>query len=342
MTNRFTRLLAEKGVLLADGATGTTLFAMGLQSGDPPEFWNVDHPERIETLHQLFVDAGSDIVLTNSFGGNSFRLALHKAEHRVGELNEAAARIARGVADRSGRDVIVGGSIGPTGELFEPMGKLTDATAIAAFRAQAESLARGGADVLWIETMSSEQEVACALEGAAATGLPVVCTVSFDTAGRTMMGVTPEGFARFCAEHQPHPDACGTNCGVGAPEVVASILGMARANPEAVLVAKANCGIPEFIDGAIRYNGTPELMGRYAALVRDAGARIIGGCCGTSPEHVKAMREALDSVPAGEPPALETIVRDIGAVTDGARALLSGVGAARSSRARSRRGATQD
>ena len=297
MSNLLEKMLSDKNVLLADGATGTTFFGMGLQSGDAPELWNADYPARVAAHYQAFVDAGSDLILTNSFGGTSYRLKLHRAEHRVSELNAAAASILRGVAAGSGRDVIVAGSIGPTGEILAPLGSLEHEDAVAAFTAQALALEQGGADVIWIETMSSREEVELAVRGAQATDLPIVFTMSFDTNGRTMMGV---GATEVMQLHQRlGVHACGTNCGIGAAEVVATILNMQAGNPaaadETVLVAKANCGIPEFIDGEIHYNGTPEIMARYAVMARDAGARIVGGCCGTSPEHVAAMRQALDS-----------------------------------------------
>jgi 5-methyltetrahydrofolate--homocysteine methyltransferase len=199
--------------------------------------------------------------------------------------------------------------MGPTGEIMAPLGPLGFDNARAAFAEQAQSLARGGADVLWAETMSSREEVEAAIAGAATTGLPIVCTLSFDTNGRTMMGFTPADLATLAREIVPHPLACGANCGVGASEVVACILNLATAaGPEVVLVAKANCGIPQFIDGAIRYDGTPELMANYARLALDAGARIIGGCCGTTPEHVRAMRQALDTHTRGPRPGIETVV----------------------------------
>lgn len=155
--NVLTELLAEKGVLLADGATGTNLFAMGLEAGEAPELWNETAPEKIEKLHQDFVDAGADIILTNSFGGTRHRLKLHKAEGRVHELNKLAAEIARSVADKAPRKVIIAGSVGPTGELLIPLGALSYEDAVAAFAEQIEGLKAGGADVAWIETMSSAE-----------------------------------------------------------------------------------------------------------------------------------------------------------------------------------------
>ncbi len=324
-TNRFSRLLANRPWLLADGATGSNLFDVGLVSGDAPELWNFEHPDRIANLHRSFVDAGADIILTNSFGGTRYRLKLHQSEHRVAEINRTAAMLARQVADASGREVAVGGSIGPTGEIMEPIGPLTFAQARDAFAEQATALAEGGADVLWIETMSSPEEVQAAVAGAAVTGLPIVCTLSFDTNGRTMMGVSPSDFAALEKSLHPRLAACGTNCGVGASEVVACIRNLAQAaGPDVVLVAKGNCGIPQYVDGAICYNGTPELMAVYARMALDAGARIIGGCCGTSPAHLRAMRDALDAHSRGAVPELEQIVGALGEVSSGARAQWGG------------------
>jgi 5-methyltetrahydrofolate--homocysteine methyltransferase len=319
MTDRLTTLLAERSWLLADGATGTNLFDRGLQSGDAPELWNSDYPERVGELQRAFVEAGADIILTNSFGGTRYRLKLHKAADRVAELNEKAVRIARAEADRAGRIVLVAGSIGPTGEILEPLGPLTLDAAREAFAEQAVALARGGADILWIETMSSIEETEAAIAGARETGLPIVATLSFDTNGRTMMGITPFDLAGLHRKH--HLAACGSNCGTGPSELVACIVNLAAASdPSAILVAKANCGIPQFIDGAIRFNGTPELMAQFACLSLDAGARIIGGCCGTTPETLRIMRRALESHVRGSKPDLPTIVARLGAISSGATA----------------------
>ena len=323
MSNPLADLLAVRPWLLADGAMGSNLFERGLQSGEAPELWNVSHPDRIGDLQRAFVDAGADIILTNTFGGTRFRLKLHNAEHRVAELNGRAVAIARAEADRAGRTVLVAGDIGPTGEILEPLGPTSIADAEEAFAEQAQALADAGVDLFWIETMSSVDETEAAIRGARRTGKPVVATLSFDTNGRTMMGVTPADLAGM--HRTQHLAACGSNCGVGASELVASIVNLARAaSPDAVLVAKANCGIPQFVDGAIRFNGTPQLMADYARLALDAGARIIGGCCGTSPEHLRAMREALEAHRKGEPPDLATIEARLGAITAGATAQLHG------------------
>ena len=305
-------LLQAKRILLADGATGTNYFQMGLTAGDPPEMWNVDHPDRVASLHRQFVEAGADIILTNTFGCNKHRLKLHKLEGRVHELNKRAAGIARAEADKAGRPVIVAGSVGPTGELFQPLGQLTHDDAVACFKEQVEGLKAGGADVAWIETMSAPEEMRATMEGAIAAGLPYTYTGSFDTAGRTMMGLTPEALGDVAKGMVPPPIAHGSNCGVGASDLLLSVLSMTEANPEAVIIAKGNCGIPRMKGTEVVYSGTPELMARYVRLAIDAGARIIGGCCGTSPEHLAAMRKALDAHTQGVRPDRARLEAEIG------------------------------
>ncbi|THF69294.1 MAG: betaine--homocysteine S-methyltransferase, partial [Sulfitobacter sp. SK025] len=192
MSNPLTDLLAEKGTLLADGATGTNLFNMGLMSGDAPEMWNTDQPQNIIKLYRGAVESGSDIFLTNSFGANASRLKLHNAEKRAHELSRVSAELAREVADKAGRKVIVAGSVGPTGEIMEPVGPLTHALAVEMFHETADGLKAGGADVGWLETISAPEEYRAAAEGFKLAGLDWVGTMSFDTAGRTMMGMTSE------------------------------------------------------------------------------------------------------------------------------------------------------
>ena len=332
----FTEALNSRPWLLADGATGTNYFQMGLVSGDAPEMWNFDHPERVRELHKQFINAGADIVLTNSFGGNRHRLKLHDAQDRVREVNMAAAKNARAEADAAGRPVYVGGSVGPTGEIFEPVGTFPYAEGVAAFEEQARALKEGGVDVIWIETMSSEEELRAAVEGAAKAGLPIVTTMSFDTNGRTMMGITPQAFGKLAGELAVKPVAIGANCGVGASELVATVMGIAAARPDAIVVAKGNCGIPQYHDGHIHYTGTPELMADYARIALDAGARIIGGCCGTSPEHLASMRKALEGYTKGAKPTIELVEQKLGAVSELAHGVdTAAAGAARRERRRS-------
>ena len=263
MSDRLSNLLAERPWLLADGATGTNFFTYGLAHGDAPDLWNLERPEAVVRHYRSFIDAGSDIILTNSFGGTRNRLKLHKAEDDCFEINRRAAELARQAAQESGRiNLVVAGSMGPTGDLFEPLGPLTFDQGVTAFAEQAQGLAAGGADVLWIETISSVDELRAAVQGAAESGLPTVTTLSFDTNGRTMMGVTPPQLAELTRGLEPRPLAYGANCGSGAAELMAAMVHMtAAAADDEVLVAKSNCGIPEFVDGEIQYNGTPEIMG---------------------------------------------------------------------------------
>ncbi len=315
MPDLLSRLLAERDWLLCDGAMGTSLFQRGLETGEAPDLWNITNADKVADVHQGFVDAGSDIFLTNSFGANALRLKLHGDQERVREINVAAAEVARKVADGAGRPVVVAGSMGPTGELMEPMGALTPDSAERVFAEQALALKEGGVDVLWIETMSSKEEYAAAAAGAAQAGLPVVATMSFDTNGRTMMGVTPEDAASFASALEPGLAAYGCNCGVGPATLIDTVLGMKKtAAAGDVITAKGNCGIPEYRDGQIAYTGSPEIMREYARMARDAGARIIGGCCGTTDIHVKAMADALRDYVPGTAPDRERIEAALGPV----------------------------
>ncbi len=312
MTNALTQLLETNDVIVADGATGTNLFNMGLQSGDAPELWNVDAPDKIRALYQGWVDAGSDLFLTNTFGGTAARLKLHDAHTRVGELNRIGAELGRDVADKAGRTVVVAGSVGPTGEIMEPVGSLSHADAVEMFHEQAEALKEGGADVLWVETISAPEEFRAATEAFAMADMPWCGTMSFDTAGRTMMGVTSADLALLVETLANPPIAFGANCGTGSSDIMRTVLGFVAQGTERHLISKGNAGIPKYVDGSIHYDGTPELMAQYAVMARDAGATIIGGCCGTMPVHVAKMREALDSTPRGARPTLEQITDALG------------------------------
>ncbi|EPX78137.1 betaine--homocysteine S-methyltransferase [Salipiger mucosus] len=312
MTNALSELLETRDWLMADGATGTNLFNMGLSSGDAPEFWNIDHPDRIRTLYRNAVEAGSDIFLTNSFGANASRLKLHDAQDRALELSRIAAELGREVADAAGRKVVVAGSVGPTGDIMQPVGELSHAAAVEMFEETATGLKQGGADVLWVETISAPEEFKAAAEAFANVGMPWCGTMSFDTAGRTMMGVTSEAFVQLVDGLPNPPLAFGANCGVGASDLLRTVLGFAATGTARPIIAKGNAGIPRYEDGHIHYNGTPDLMADYVCMARDSGATIIGGCCGTMPEHLRAMREALETRPRGERPTLEVIAERLG------------------------------
>jgi 5-methyltetrahydrofolate--homocysteine methyltransferase len=282
--------------------------------------WNEEHPDRITALYQGAVDAGSDLFLTNSFGGNRSRLALHGAQERAGELSKIAAEIGRNVADKSDRDIIVAGSIGPTGEIMGAAGNLSHEAAVEIFEEQAIGLMAGGADVLWVETISAPEEMLAAAEAIGNINAPWCGTMSFDTAGRSMMGVTSTDMVTLMQGIKHAPLAFGANCGVGASDLLRTVLGFAEGGAELPIIAKGNAGIPKYHDGHIHYDGTPELMGEYAVMARDSGASIIGGCCGTMPAHLRAMRAALENTPNGPKPSLSEIEKAMGAfssATDG-------------------------
>ena len=296
MSNSFDELMQSQAFIFLDGAMGTLLFEMGLEQGAAPELWNVTHPQRIQEVHNRYIEAGAQIILTNSFGGTHYRLKLHDLQDRVYELNKAAAENARVAADNAPHKVAVAGSMGPTGELLQPMGTMTFEQAKDAFKEQARGLIDGGADALWIETMSHLDEVKAAIEGAQeASGdrpLPVVATMSFDTNGRTMMGVT--GTEAIEALRDYDLAAVGANCGQNLPDTMAAVEAMHDVDASMPLVAKANAGIPHWgDDGQLVYDGTPQVMAGYAYHVQQKGAKFIGACCGSSPDTIRAMRAAL-------------------------------------------------
>ena len=292
--NCLQNLLDRQGTLLLDGATGTMLMERGLVSGDPPEQWNIIYPDSIRWLYRQYLDAGSDIILTNSFGGTGFRLKLHKLQDRVVAFNQAAARLAREEADATPRPVLVAGSIGPSGELLDPLGDMTFEQAVAGFAEQAAALAEGGADLIWIETMSDMNEVRAAFEGARSVcNLPITATFSFDTHGRTMMGVRSKEVAKTLKEWGAA--AVGANCGNNLPDTERVVSEMHALDPNLILISKANAGIPQWLNGKQEYNGTPEIMAQHALRMRSYGAKLIGGCCGSTPDHIRAMKEALNA-----------------------------------------------
>jgi methionine synthase I (cobalamin-dependent) len=287
-------LLASSGPIVADGAMGTVLMANGLEFGDPPELWNLEHPEIIRRVQRGYIDAGAQVLLTNTFGGNRLRLELHGREDRVDQLNRTAAVLARVEATAADHPVIVAGDLGPTGQIMQSIGgTLTPEIAREVFAEQARALAAGGADAMWVETMSDVDEAVAAIRGAhdAAPDLPVIATMSFDTRGHTMMGVSPERAAAALLE--AGAVAVGGNCGNGPEELVPVIERMRAAFSDAVLVAKGNVGMPQLVGMAVQYETTPATMADFARRFRDAGANVIGACCGSTPPHLGAMAEAL-------------------------------------------------
>ncbi|HXI46597.1 MAG TPA: homocysteine S-methyltransferase family protein [Candidatus Acidoferrales bacterium] len=288
------RAFLESGEpMLADGAMGTMLFAEGLQFGDPPEVWNLSHPDVVRRIHRAYLDAGSRIVMTNTFGGNRKRLALHGLDKRVTELNRTAAILLRAEVDAAGGRALVAGDIGPSGEIMAPVGTLDVDEAIDVFAEQAAALVAGGVDLIWIETMSDLAEIRAAFDGVrrAAPDIPIVTTMTFDTRGHTMMGVSPEQAAR--ALWSWGADAIGGNCGNGPEELLPVIGQMRAAVPEAVLVAKSNAGMPQLVGMQAVYRSDPEVYADIVMAMRDAGAAVVGGCCGTSPAHLAAIARRL-------------------------------------------------
>jgi 5-methyltetrahydrofolate--homocysteine methyltransferase len=288
--SRFKTFLAERDVMVADGATGTMLQKAGLPPGAAPERWNLENPDAVRALHRSYIEAGADLILTNTFGGSAVRLKREGLDDRAVEINRAAATIAR---EAAGTAVLVVGDIGPTGAMLAPLGTLTFEDAVAAFAEQAGALAEGGADAILIETMSDLEEARAAVEGARqATDLPIITTMSFDTKGRTMMGVKPEQAAKRL--QALGVDVMGANCGRTLTETLEAILKMRETLPDAVLMAKPNAGLPHTEGGELVYDVTPEVMADYARrFVEEAGVRIFGGCCGSTPDHIRAVAQTL-------------------------------------------------
>ncbi len=289
MMNKFRERLTQEGVLVADGATGTMLQRAGLPVGAPSELWVLENPEGVKALHRSYIEAGSDIILTDTFGGSRPKLAKNSLGERVIEINRKAAELARQVA---GDEVLVLGDIGPTGELVEPLGPLSQAEAVRIFAEQADGLAAGKVDAILIETMSDLNEAAAAVEGVRqATNLPILVTFSFDTRGRTMMGVKPSKAAKTMAGLGV--DVIGANCGRTLSETLEAIQEMRQAVDGAVLMAKPNAGLPRLDAGDSVYDVTPEIVAEYALKFTALGVKIFGTCCGSNPDHIRAIAQAV-------------------------------------------------
>ncbi|HEX7949447.1 MAG TPA: homocysteine S-methyltransferase family protein [Candidatus Limnocylindrales bacterium] len=288
------RVLVRSGEpILADGAMGTMLFAEGLQFGDPPEIWNLAHPDVVRRIHRGYLDAGSRIVMTNTFGGNRLRLGLTGHQDRVEELNRTAAILLRAEVDAAGGRALVAGDIGPSGEIMAPIGTLDEAEAIDVFAEQAGALVAGGVDLIWIETMSDLAEIRAAFDGVrrVSPDIPIVTTMTFDTRGHTMMGVSPERAA--AALWSWGADAVGGNCGNGPDELLRVVERMHAAVPDALLVAKSNAGMPRLVGMQAIYQSDPSDYADIVMAMRRAGASVLGGCCGTTPAHLEAIAARL-------------------------------------------------
>jgi len=272
---------------------GTMLFAAGLQFGDPPEVWNLTQPDVVRRVHRGYLEAGSRILLTNTFGANRLRLGLHGLERRVSELNRTAAILLRAEAEAAGGRALVAGDIGPTGEIMAPLGTLDYGVGVAVFAEQAAALVAGGVDLIWVETMSDLLEIRAAIEGVrqASPAIPLIATMTFDTRGHTMMGVSPEQAVQALSAWGA--DAVRGNCGNGPDEMLPVIARMRAAAPDVILVAKSNAGMPELVDMRAVYRTDPATMAGQALAMHEAGATIVGGCCGTTPDHLRAMAEVL-------------------------------------------------
>jgi 5-methyltetrahydrofolate--homocysteine methyltransferase len=286
----FTDRLAESTVLLADGATGTNYQDMGIEPGVAPEEWVVDAPDRVRELHRRFADAGSDLVLTCSFGATTPRLADGPLAGRAREVNIRAAELAR---EAVGDDRLVAGSLGPTGQLVEPYGLLTRELCVAAYAEQAQALADGGVDLLVLETFFALEEAVWAVEGVqSATDLPLVASFSFDQGTHTMMGASP---ADVVAAVEPlGVAALGANCGRSLDDTDAIVTEFLAAAPALPLWIKPNAGVPRIVGDAVVYEAGPEMLAEHVRGYVDRGARIVGGCCGSTPEHIAAIARALE------------------------------------------------
>lgn len=289
-------LLAADGYIVLDGAMGTMLQDAGLDDGGAPELWNVERPDVVRSIHEAYLKAGARLVTTNTFGGTRPRLDMHGLGDRVAELNAAAARLAREAAEPYG--ALVAGDLGPLGELLEPLGALSPDDAQALFAEQLRGLVDGGVDLVLVETMSDLGEVETAVKAAqqvaAETGrdLPVVVTLSFDTKGRTMFGVTPAAAVTTLAALGVA--AVGGNCGRGPEEMEAVAQAMAAVRPDGLLlVAQSNAGLPVLVGDRFEYSAGPEVMAEHAVALRALGVDLVGACCGSTPDHVRAISEAL-------------------------------------------------
>jgi 5-methyltetrahydrofolate--homocysteine methyltransferase len=290
--NRLSALTGDRSPVILDGGMGTLLQDRGLDDGGSGELWNVERPESVRECHEAYARAGARILTTNTFGGTRPRLQMHGLEDRVHELNRAAASLARSVADEHG--ILVAGDLGPTGELMAPLGTMDAAEAQEIFAEQLRGLRDGGIDVVLIETMSDLAEVHAAVAAARSVvpDLPVIATLSFDTNLRTMMGVRPADAVTALAD--AGVDAVGANCGRGPEEMQRIAAQMAEVRPESLLlVAQSNAGLPQVVGDHFEYDASPSDLAEHARALHKLGIDLIGACCGSTPAHIEAIRDAV-------------------------------------------------
>lgn len=284
--------IAKSKILISDGAWGTLLHKRGLQPGDCPESWNISHKSDVAAVAQGYVDAGADMILTNSFGGNPVKLAHYGLADKTAEFNEAAAAISR---EAAGENRLVLASMGPTGVILM-MGEVSEEELYQGFYTQAKALQKGGVDGFCIETMSAIDEACCAIKAAkAATGLEVACTFTFEKTVtgeyRTMMGVAPAEMVE--AVKEAGADVIGTNCGNGIDGMIEIVKEIRSVDTTIPILVHANAGKPVLENGSTVFPETPEIMASKALELARAGASIIGGCCGTTPAHIAALAKKL-------------------------------------------------
>lgn len=294
MAKRISEAVKEGRTLVSDGAWGTFLYQKGLKPGDCPERWCVERYEDVRDIAKSYIDAGADMVETNSFGGSSIKLKRYGLDNRAAEINEAAARASREVA--GDRHVIA--SIGPSGKMLI-IGEVSEEELYESFKQQAVALEKGGADAICIETMMDKDEAAIAVRAAKEnTGCEVICTFTFDKTKtgeyRTMMGTSPVEAAGAAIE--AGADIIGTNCGNGMERMIEIVREMREAFPDKPILVHANAGLPVSVDGKDVYPETPDIMASFVPELVKAGANIIGGCCGTTPAHITAMKQAVAGV----------------------------------------------
>ncbi len=293
------RLLAalQERLLLADGAMGTVLQNRGLETGECQEEWNISHREEIKNIHAAYLHAGCDLILTNTFGGNRFCLRKFGREDKVKEFNKAGVGIVKELVKDSQETFIVG-DVGPTGEFMEPLGTVTFETLCEVFREQVFVLAEEGVDALIIETMSDLQEARAAIKAAKETDLPVLVSLSFNPGQRgfrTMMGLDVPLAVQGLTE--AGADVLGTNCGEVNLQEMAEIIKEMRSLTDKPLLAQPNAGKPTLIEGKTTYNQSPEEMSADVKKLMEAGVNIIGGCCGTTPDHLARMAQVIKCMP---------------------------------------------